>query len=76
MSAEQYVLRSEFEAMQKDLNRLDNEKASKESVSNLGFRMDRLDTRLNNLNQALLIGAISWLVGSGMFLIAVLQLKA
>jgi hypothetical protein len=70
------VIQAEFRALRKDLERLEEEKASKESVSNLGFRMDRLDTRLNNLNQALLIGAISWLVGSGMFLIAVLQLKA
>lgn len=66
---------AELRAMRRDVDKLDDEKASKESVGNLHNRMDRLDTRLNNLNQALLVGAISWLVGSGMFLIAVLQLS-
>lgn len=62
-------------AVEEDIKEIKTEKASKESVQSTNLRLDRLDTRLNNLNQALLVGAISWLVGSGMFLIAVLQLS-
>lgn len=57
-----------------DITELKDKKASSESVGATNLRLDRLDERLNNLNQALLVGAIAWLVGSGMFLIAVLQL--
>lgn len=61
--------------LEDEVKDLESYKASKETVTGLEKRMDRFELRLNNLTMALMTGAIAWLVGSGMFLVAVLQLS-
>lgn len=65
---------AELNAVRDDIHDLKKDKASNDRVQGLEQRLDRIEIRLQGLNTALLTGAIAWLVGSGMFLIAVLQL--
>lgn len=65
---------AELNALKDDVQDLKRDKASNDRVQGIEYRLDRLDTRMQGFTTALLTGAIAWLVGSGMFLIAVLQL--
>lgn len=74
MDARIVALEEQARTSYSDRANLWDKKASTESVESIKGNITRLEGRVDRFSTALLTGAVAWLVGSGMFLIAVLQL--
>lgn len=65
-----------LEFLQRQVDKLDKDKASKEAVQNIQSGLDELKDAFDGLKRILITVALSWVGGTGLFLIAVLTLAA
>lgn len=62
--------------LQRQVTELKSEKASKETVENIEEGLKELKNSFESLKRILITVALSWVAGTGMFLMAVLALAA
>jgi Zn-dependent membrane protease YugP len=60
--------------LQRQVDRLDNDKASKESVQSIREGLIEVRDAFDGLKRILIGASLSWVAGTGMFLLAVIQL--
>jgi hypothetical protein len=64
-----------FNQMDKRLDELKGDKASKEATANMMESIKELRAEVHGLRRVLIVTALTWAIGTGTFLLAVLQLK-
>jgi prefoldin subunit 5 len=65
-----------LEYLQRQVDKLEENKASKEAVTNIKQGLEELKESFEGLKRILITVALSWVAGTGLFLIAVLTLAA
>lgn len=63
-----------LEYLQRQVDKLDDNKASKEAVQNIQNGLEELKDAFEGLKRILITVALSWVGGTGLFLLAVLTL--
>jgi hypothetical protein len=64
-----------FKNLEDDVNELKQYKASTEAFKHIEAEITALKTAFNDLKKIMIGAALSWVVGSGMFLLAVYQFR-